>query len=146
MQQKLSEVELSNTPIFFGTSHARALEELRVAQIGLAQAWMAGGVDEMTTATTAATAGAGGNGGGGSGIGVAAGMPGKEDETDIEMIQAKKRRAANDAHFERVARGVSEVAGKLDAAAVAMRGVERQSRGIWDSGSSSEEDEGSDMA
>ncbi|TGZ83255.1 hypothetical protein EX30DRAFT_394479 [Ascodesmis nigricans] len=49
MQTKLNEVELSSS-LFFGASHAAALEELRSAQVALAQAWIAedaeGGVKE----------------------------------------------------------------------------------------------------
>lgn len=44
MQAKLNETELSSS-LFFGFSHAAALEELRNAQVALAQAWIAEDAD-----------------------------------------------------------------------------------------------------
>jgi len=153
MQQKLSEVELStNTPIFFNTSQAVALEELRIAQIGLAQAWMVGGDDVSagispdTPAAMAAKSGLDGGkdgvsgiggGMGKGGIGMDAGKAGLGKESVADALLAKKRRAANDAHFERVEVGVKEVAGKLEAVAMAMGMVERESRQVWESESES---------
>jgi hypothetical protein len=40
MQSALLEVESSHSALFFVPAHARALEELRAAQMALAQAWM----------------------------------------------------------------------------------------------------------
>ncbi|KAF8544036.1 hypothetical protein BDD12DRAFT_817658 [Trichophaea hybrida] len=114
MQHKLSEVELSNTAIFFGPSHARALEELRAAQIALAQAWM---VDDTGAANTPTTT----------------------TESESDVLLARKRRLASDAHFERVAAGVLDVAAKLEGVASATRGAEMESRRIWEDGNDSGE-------
>jgi len=115
MQHKLSEVELSNTAIFFGPKHARALEELRAAQIALAQAWMVDQSEDTGSSAASTTV--------------------VESESDV--LLAKKRRLASDAHFEQVAAGVLDVAAKLESVASATRGAEMESRGIWENGSES---------
>ncbi|KAA8903166.1 hypothetical protein FN846DRAFT_891226 [Sphaerosporella brunnea] len=109
MQSALLEVEASHTALFFGPSHARALEELRGAQMALAQAWM---LDDATAAAPGGGGDVGGSGGGGGG-----------------------KKAGADAHFMRIADGVRDVSRKLERVAEAMRGVEMESRGIWEEGS-----------
>ena len=61
-----------------------------------------------------------------------------EDETERDIMLARRRREANDRYFEQVNKGVVDVVGKLDVVAAAMRRVERESREIWDA---SEQDE-----
>jgi len=149
MQQKLQEVELSADHVF-GSSHAKCLEELRAAQIALAQAWMrseeeeggggeldgehvefgrgAFGRDLGKGKGVAGAAGGGGGGGGGGDI----------FETEGDILLARKRRLANDEHFARVARSVQDVTRRLETVAEAMACVEMESRGIWAGGTESD--------
>ncbi|KAI5845424.1 hypothetical protein BZA05DRAFT_438651 [Tricharina praecox] len=92
----------SGSNVFFTAAHTRALDELRIAQMALAQAW-------MSDATSSPS--------GGEGAGGAAAW--------------EKKRLASDAHFGRVASGVRDVAAKLDRVVDAMGDVEVESRGIW---------------
>jgi hypothetical protein len=114
MQQKFAEVEAANSTIFFGPAHARALEDLRGAQVALAQAW----VTSSSSGTGGAAAEEIDEGGEGEGEG--------EDG-----LLARKRRVRNDAQFEAVADGIKDVAAKLQMVAVAMAEVDRESRGVW---------------
>ncbi|PUU84379.1 hypothetical protein B9Z19DRAFT_960691 [Tuber borchii] len=150
MQQKLQEVELSADHVF-GSSHAKSLEELRAAQIALAQAWMrseeeeeeegGGGLDgehvefgrgafgrDLGKGKGVAGAASGGGGGGG----------GDMLETEGDILLARKRRLANDEHFTRVARSVQDVTRRLETVAEAMACVEMESRGIWAGGTESD--------
>jgi hypothetical protein len=115
MQQKLAEVEAANSTIFFGPAHARALEDLRGAQVALAQAWV--------TSSSAGTGGA-------AGEEIDEGGEGEVEGED--GLLARKRRVRNDTQFEAVADGVKDVAAKLQMVAAAMAGVERESRGVWE--------------
>jgi hypothetical protein len=94
MQSALLEVEASHSALFFGPGHARALEELRAAQMALAQAWMI--------------------------------------SDSAEGAEGEEKKAAGDAHFQRVADGVRDVSEKLERVAEAARAVEMESRGIWE--------------
>lgn len=157
MQSTLEEVELSavNGTHVFGAQHARALEELRATQIGLAQAWARSEADEagetggsggkglalgsegrsaLDTVGSTVSGGAGGRPGSSSGIGGAAGerMGSKlEEETEADILLARRRREANDRYFQRVNGGVLDVVAKLEEVASAMRAVEQESRDIW---------------
>ena len=156
MQNTLAEVELSaeNTTHIFGNEHAKVLEELRHAQLGLAQAWArseaedgnldAPGKDEASVEDTK---------GGGSQTDelkspstlpngpAAAAATGRarahtneisvEEETENDILIARKRREANDRYFQRVNEGVLNVVAKLEEVALAMRKVEKESRDIW---------------
>lgn len=166
MQKTLADVELSamNPSHVFGEGHARALEDLRNAQLGLAQAWAKSAQDEsdglgegrdeeegklgvvgqMGTSESPAT---------GKGEGAAktsfANNKNLEEETERDIKLARKRREANDRYFSQVNRGVLDVVGRLDEVANAMRRVEKESREIWESddgleGAGSGDGEGTD--
>ena len=107
MQHALAEVEACNASVFFGAPHARALDDLRAAQIALAQAWMVDAGAEEAAGPDAAA------------------------ESEHDVLLARKRRAVSDAHFARVAAGVHDVAAKLDRVARAMSRAETESRGVW---------------
>ncbi|RPA95570.1 hypothetical protein L873DRAFT_1697607 [Choiromyces venosus 120613-1] len=147
MQQKLQEVELSADHVF-GATHAQSLQELRAAQIALAQAWMrseegggndieggGGGREGLDGEHVEFGRGAfGSERGFGKGKGVAGGVGGGGDvggEMEGDVLLARKRRLANDEHFSRVARSVQDVTRKLESVAEAMANVEMESRGIW---------------
>lgn len=153
MQNTLAEVELSavSGTHVFGAEHAKALEELRTAQIELAQAWARSEADEVvedlgesrvvkgagmvdSRATEAGGSGGAkgkGNGGGGKEDGKGKRASRLEEETESDILLARKRREANDRYFQRVNGGVLDVVAKLEEVAVATRAVERESRDIW---------------
>ena len=54
-----------------------------------------------------------------------------EEETEHDILLAKKRREANDRYFQKVNAGVLDVVAKLEEVAKAMKGVEMESREIW---------------
>ncbi|KAB5528117.1 hypothetical protein GE09DRAFT_1150387 [Coniochaeta sp. 2T2.1] len=54
-----------------------------------------------------------------------------EEETEVDILLARKRREANDRYFQRVNQGVLDVVDKLEEVAVAMRAVEQESKDIW---------------
>lgn len=153
MQKTLADVELSamNTSHVLGASHAKALEDLRTAQLSLAQAWAKSEADELHDhdADSEAEAEAAASGSFGTksspGKSKAAHKEGKataftnnknlEEETERDIYLARKRREANDRYFQQVNRGVLDVVSKLDEVAGAMRRVERESREIWDESS-----------
>ncbi|PBP19490.1 hypothetical protein BUE80_DR009718 [Diplocarpon rosae] len=160
MQNTLEEVELnavSGTHVF-GAEHSKALEELRAAQIELAQAWVRSEADEAIETTDKGSKPLGGKGLAsgsearsaldtvGSTVPSASGRPGSsgivtgtarsmgshmEEETEADILLARKRREANDRYFQRVNDGVLEVVAKLEHVASAMKAVERESRDIW---------------
>jgi Disordered region of unknown function (DUF5315) len=160
MQNTLEEVELnaaSGTHVF-GSGHSKALDELRTAQIALAQAWARSEAEEekVTNNTTPhdpsnaddnegtkaqplhtadilasdRTAKTGTSGTVGSATGTATKSQ-LEQETENDILLARKRREANDRYFERVNRGVLDVVAKLEDVAKAMKSVETESREIW---------------
>ncbi|KAL0470936.1 hypothetical protein QR685DRAFT_524991 [Neurospora intermedia] len=57
-----------------------------------------------------------------------------EQETEADILLARKRREANDHYFSRVNQGVLDVVAKLEDVAVAMRAVEQESKDIWADG------------
>lgn len=70
-----------------------------------------------------------------------------EDETTRDIALASERRAANEAYFKKVDKGVKEVVARLDVVAEAMRGVEAESRSLWSASErSSRESEGEGRA
>jgi len=158
MQTTLEEVELSavNGTHVFGPEHAKALEELRAAQIGLAQAWARSEADDAGEMGERESKGVGGGKGlalgsegrsaldtmgstvsgrpgSSSGVGVAAERMGNklEEETEADILLARRRREANDRYFQKVNGGVLDVVAKLEEVAAAMRAVEQESRDIW---------------
>lgn len=54
-----------------------------------------------------------------------------EEETEADILLARKRREANDEYFQRVNQGVIDVVARLEEVAVAMRAVEQESKDIW---------------
>ncbi len=57
-----------------------------------------------------------------------------EEETEVDILLARKRREANDRYFQRVNQGVLDVVAKLEEVAIAMRAVEQESKDIWGDG------------
>ncbi|KAH6656473.1 hypothetical protein BKA67DRAFT_552087 [Truncatella angustata] len=54
-----------------------------------------------------------------------------EQETESDILLARKRREANDRYFSRVDQGVRDVVAKLEDVAITMRAVEQESRDVW---------------
>lgn len=166
MQSTLEEVELSaaNGTHVFGPEHSKALEELRAAQIGLAQAWARSEADDAVESADKESKGLGSkapggmlgsegrsaldtlgtDGAKGSTVASGSGRPGSsgvaapermgsklEEETEADILLARRRREANDKYFQRVNGGVLDVVAKLEEVAIAMRAVEQESRDIW---------------
>ncbi len=149
MQSTLEEVELSavSGTHVFGPEHSKVLDELRMAQIALAQAWARSEADEAAETAEeggvkavnrgAGLLGAEGTEGAAGSSGIGGGKKEKndgsrlEEETEADILLARKRREANDRYFQRVNGGVLDVVAKLEEVAVAMRGVESESRDIW---------------
>lgn len=123
MQATLAEVEVSafHSTHVFGQAHAVALEELRAAQIQLAQAW---GRDVGVDAEDVEREGGWEKGDGDDDDDVI-----DDDDGDIQV--ARRRREANERFFENVREGVRDVVGRLEGVAEKMGKVERESRGIW---------------
>lgn len=168
MQRTLADVELSamNSSHGFGQQHAKALEDLRTAQLGLAQAWAKSEADEMIDeefGRDEGEAGAVGTMKGGMFGNTASGRdkaghsrnasvasngsrgPNLEEETERDIRLARKRREANDRYFKQVNKGVLDVVKKLDDVATAMRRVEKESREIWNESSGSGSDDLDDV-
>lgn len=158
MQKTLADVEVSamNTSHVLGASHAKALEDLRTAQLSLAHAWAKSEADELNDHDAEYDAEA--NAAAPLGSFVTRSSPGKskaahvegkataftnnknlEEETERDIHFARKRREANDRYFQQVNRGVLDVVSKLDEVAGAMRRVERESREIWDESTGDED-------
>lgn len=118
MQATLADVEVSafHSTHVFGQAHAVALEELRAAQIQLAQAW---GRDVGVDADDVKKEGRM--------------EKGNDENDDVEgdILVARKRRESNERFFEKVREGVRDVVGRLEGVAEKMGKVERESREIW---------------
>ncbi|RDL38109.1 uncharacterized protein BP5553_05542 [Venustampulla echinocandica] len=156
MQSTLEEVKLTavNGTHVFGQEHAKALDQLREAQIGLAQAWARSEADEVVDSideeskglndarglpsgsegrSVRDTMGSTATGAGGpesSGLN-AENIESKLNDTEADILLARRRREANDRYFQRVNGGVLDVVAKLEQVAAAMRAVEQESRDIW---------------
>jgi len=163
MQNTLGEVERSGASggaSVFSSSHALALEDLRNAQIALAQAWARTEAEDVDADGDITDTGKTGGAAGGTAnvlagdrmegtkqktneSGSARNKDGRtklEEETENDIALARKRRAANDRYFERVNKGVVDVVDKLEAVARKMRGVEMESKEIWGSDDTFETD------
>lgn len=116
MQATLADVEVSafHSTHVFGPEHSAALEELRAAQIELAEAWKRGIVDVEEEDWAAREK-----------------EKGQEEGGEEDMVVARRRREANERVFGRVKERVGDVVGKLEGVASAMGKVERESREIW---------------
>ena len=67
-----------------------------------------------------------------------------EEETERDILLARRRREANDRYFNQVNRGVLDVVRRLEDVAASMRKVEAESRDIWnerDTTTTEDEDE-----
>lgn len=142
MQNTLAEVELSafRGEHVFGEEHSKALEELRLKQLKLAQAWTRSEVDDidqnqeqLTTTTTTDSKDQKPESAPVKGVTTdsAATYQALEAETEKDLQQARRRRDANDLYFDRVNNGVLDVVASLEEVAEAMRAVERESKDIW---------------
>lgn len=147
MQSALSEVELSavTSEHVFGEKHAEALEDLRMKQLKLAQAWARSEADDEVVDSSHNTvdgdSAARGRGAETSTTEAAAAEKAAtrdkvsyhtlDEETEKDIILARKRREANDRYFDRVNQGVLDVVAKLEEVSQAMRTVERESKDIW---------------
>lgn len=125
MQATLADVEVNafNSTHVFGAAHSAALDGLREAQIRLAQAWGESGTEEEEASNGIEKAEK-----------VEVSLDEETDEDDI--LEARRRREANEKFFQRVKEGVVDVVGKLEVVASAMGKVERESRDIWSSSGS----------
>ncbi|MBE3048232.1 DUF5315 domain-containing protein [Candidatus Bathyarchaeota archaeon] len=82
--------------------------------------------------TVKSTAGTNSAPGAGSGVPGVERLEAKlEEETEVDILLARKRREANDQYFQRVNRGVLDVVAKLGDVAVAMKEVGQESKDIW---------------
>ena len=54
-----------------------------------------------------------------------------EQETERDIVHARRRREANDRYFGRVDQGVRDVVARLEEVAAAMRAVEHETRDVW---------------
>lgn len=148
MQSALSEVDLSavTSEHVFGEKHAEALEDLRMKQLKLAQAWARSEADDEVVDSSHNTVdGDSAARGRGAADTSTADAPAAEktaardrvsyhtldEETEKDIILARKRREANDRYFDRVNQGVLDVVAKLEEVSQAMRTVERESKDIW---------------
>ncbi|KAF3384865.1 hypothetical protein F1880_002123 [Penicillium rolfsii] len=151
MQSALSEVELSavTSEHVFGEKHAEALEDLRMKQLKLAQAWARSEADDEVVSSSSKTADGSASATSaqrqGSGDGSATDATNNtqatgrdrvshrtlDEETEKDIILARRRREANDRYFDRVNQGVLDVVAKLEEVSQAMRTVERESKDIW---------------
>lgn len=142
MQSALSEVELSATTgeHVFGEKHSQALEDLRIKQLKLAQAWARSEADDEVVDGKASdeqnqSAPKTGPQNVGEAVehGAAENVSFKtlDEETEKDILLARERREANDRYFDRVNNDVLDVVAKLEEVAQAMRVVQRESRDIW---------------
>jgi hypothetical protein len=150
MQSALSEVELSavTSENVFGEKHSEALEDLRLKQLKLAQAWARSeaddevvdpshtGADAASTKASSTWQRGEGNVKDDAATDHSAGRGSVshhalDEETEKDIRLARKRREANDRYFDRVNQGVLDVVAKLEEVAQAMRTVERESKDIW---------------
>lgn len=144
----------------FGPEHDKKLAELRAAQISLAQAWarseadsgididdsgdgkgQSGGDDvKNSKSTTDGNKVSSGDGEEANATRQKPSLSGGdveqlgfklEEETESDILLARKRREANDVYFQRVNNGVLDVVSKLEQVAVAMRAVEQESKEVW---------------
>lgn len=155
MQNTLQEVELNaaNSTIGFGAEHSKALEELRLAHISLAQTlaksaesedtriptkvgdppaevpstanlFSSEPFQETTNTTIEPPLGDGPHG--------SREKSRLEKETEKDINLARRRRAANDQYFRRVNKGVHNVLQKLGEVEKAIKWVELESKEIMD--------------
>jgi hypothetical protein len=155
------ELSASGGTRVFSSEHEQKLGDLRTAQIALAQAWARSEADDYgePSATPAAleelrnmqngqldaarSLEGDGTDGGKTTIAGTSAPPGSsaggfdqlgaqlEEETESDILLARRRREANDLYFQRVNEGVIDVVTKLEDVARAMRAVEQESKDLW---------------
>lgn len=154
MQNTLGEVEISafKGEHVFGEEHSKALDELRLKQLKLAQAWSRNEADDVdddpkknaaplnhsdfATHKPRNSSSSHDNGRAPSTTEGAATYKALEAETEKDLQQARKRRLANDEYFDRVNNSVLDVVASLEEVAQAMRAVRKESEDIWNDTSS----------
>ncbi|KAJ5939451.1 hypothetical protein N7466_002585 [Penicillium verhagenii] len=158
MQSALSEVELSavTSEHVFGEKHAEALEDLRMKQLKLAQAWARSEADDELVDSSRNTTDGDNTARHPASTDAKDALPNDQrstgdrflhhtldEETEKDINLARKRREANDRYFDRVNQGVLDVVAKLEEVSRAMRAVERESKDIWSDTDSLTTDEAS---
>lgn len=146
LQSTLSDIELSasSSAHVFNANHAKALEELRAAQVELARAWGQTDAEDVSTLPSPDLRMNKENGAKKHEDKQYHGNNHKDQEkqaeqkerklstaTTLDLTSAARRREASDKYFAAVKEGVADVVRKLDGVADAMREVEMQSRDIW---------------
>ncbi|KAI1341745.1 hypothetical protein F5Y15DRAFT_375139 [Xylariaceae sp. FL0016] len=101
------------------------------ASIGAAAPSGAGRVAADGTDGSKSTAGTASARPGSSGLGGVRLGAKLEEETERDILLARKRREANDRYFSKVDQGVRDVVARLEEVAVAMRSVEQETRDVW---------------
>ncbi|EFW98473.1 hypothetical protein CMQ_4325 [Grosmannia clavigera kw1407] len=117
-------------------------EQLHATMSNLARTTTAGTTPSGARDDVSGTAGADGSTAGTATASAAAAARMEAEETQVDILLARKRREANDRYFQRVSRGVLDVVAKLDDVAVAMRAVEQESKEMFGDNGVEEEDEG----
>jgi hypothetical protein len=146
LQSTLSDIELSaaSSAHVFNSNHAKALEDLRAAQVELARAWGQTDAEDVSTLPSASDSKTNKEQAAKKDEDKRHSNHNKEQEkqaeqnerklstaTTLDLTSAARRREASDKYFAAVKEGVADVVRKLDGVADAMREVEMQSRDIW---------------
>ncbi|KAI4757963.1 hypothetical protein E4T52_09899 [Aureobasidium sp. EXF-3400] len=146
LQSTLSDIELSaaSSAHVFNSNHAKALEDLRAAQVELARAWGQTDAEDVSTLPSTADSKTNKEQAFRKDEDKRHSNHNKEQEkqaeqnerklstaTTLDLTSAARRREASDKYFAAVKEGVADVVRKLDGVADAMREVEMQSRDIW---------------
>lgn len=146
MQNTLAEVELNavNGERVFGGDHSKALQDLREKQLALARAWAKSEANEIAEHQQAEDISAAVKPSSAAGSGTAEPLKTEDynskvldEESENDILLARKRREANDRYFGRVNAGVLDVVAKLEEVALAMRVVEEETKDIWNKSDSS---------
>ncbi|KAH7320297.1 hypothetical protein B0I35DRAFT_431148 [Stachybotrys elegans] len=110
-----------------GTSAAGDdMRNMKGAQLDPTRSAPVDGTDGAKSTAAATSTRPGSSGGGMGQLGASL-----EEETELDILSARKRREANDLYFQRVNDGVMDVVAKLDEVAEAMRAVEQESKDLW---------------
>ena len=137
LQNTLDEVEAKaeRGSHIFGPAHSDALAALQKAQIALAQSWAKSEQEEVTQGPHDIRE----HDDARPHLGTADSVKNAlEEETENDILLARKRREANDRYFKRVNESVREAISKLDDVAKTMKEVERESKELWEDGDSSD--------
>ncbi|KAK2737758.1 hypothetical protein FQN57_007405 [Myotisia sp. PD_48] len=134
IQNTLADVELTamGGDQMFGTHHSDKVETLRAKQLALAQAWARSEAEEVAEQQFPSSSSDGGA------IGGDENNPHEilDEKTEKDILQARKRRLANDRYFERVNKSVLDVVAKLEDVAQVMQDVANKNKELWGVGES----------